>query len=280
MTGTVVRPGLSVRTGRYRPWTVDQLAEQLRELGVQEGGILLVQSSLRAIGPVEGGANGVVEALLAALGARGTLVVYTATPENSRTSPDYLAVISGKTPAQLAEYHRQMPGWNREDTAASPTMGRLSEVVRKWPGAVRSAHPQTSFAALGPAAESLTAEHPFSCHLGDDSPNGQLYRNGAQSLLLGAPMACCTPLHLLEYWQPNRPEQDYTCVRWTPEDPHKVEEFTGLRLQIAHFEEMGEMLIRELGSLRRGRVGGAESILMPIPDAVDLAYKWFVQRRS
>ncbi|MFJ4676576.1 aminoglycoside N(3)-acetyltransferase [Kitasatospora sp. NPDC088783] len=281
MTDTAL---LRTGPGRTRPEpgpprSVGQLAGQLRELGVREGGTLLVQSSLRAVGPVAGGAHGVVRALLAALGARGTLVVYTATPENSRTSPYYRARTAGLTRAELAEYHDRMPAWHPR-TPASPTVGRLAEVVRQWPGALRSPHPQTSFAALGPAAGELTAVHPLDCHLGDESPVGRMYRAGAQHLMLGAPMRHCTPLHLLEYWQPDRPQQLYTCVRRTDGAARAVEEFTATRLDDGHFEEMGGMLLRELAELRQGPVGAARSVLLPIREAVDLAANWYSNRRS
>ncbi|ROR42661.1 aminoglycoside N(3)-acetyltransferase [Kitasatospora cineracea] len=276
MTDTALLRAAPGRTGR--PGTVDRLAGQLRDLGVREGGTLLVQSSLRAVGPVAGGAHGVVKALLSALGARGTLVVYTATPENSRTSPHYREHTAGLTGAELAGYHDRMPAWDRRRTAASPAMGRLAEVVRQWPGALRSPHPQTSFAALGPAAAELTSVHPLDCHLGDDSPVGRMYRSGAQHLMLGAPMRHCTPLHLLEYWQPDRPEQLYTCVRRTEDARRVVEEFTATRLDDGHFEAMGAMLLRELPTLRRGPVGAAPSVLMPIREAVDLAANWYRNR--
>nr|WP_275564026.1 AAC(3) family N-acetyltransferase [Kitasatospora sp. SID7827] len=248
-------------------------------MGVREGEVLLVQSSLRAVGPVEGGARGVVEALVRALGARGTLVVYTATPENSRTSPYYRAATAGLTPAELAEYHRGMLAWDRLRTPASPTMGRLAEEVRLRPGALRSAHPQTSFTALGPAAADLTAGHLLECHLGEDSPAGRLYRAGARCLMIGVPVWCCTPLHLLEYWQPDRPEQQYTCVRSGPAGERELLRFTGVRLFDRHFPAMGDLLDRELGdALRRGPVGRAPSFLMPIREAVDLAAKWYPNR--
>ncbi|MFF0294233.1 aminoglycoside N(3)-acetyltransferase [Kitasatospora sp. NPDC004614] len=280
MTDAAVRPDVAPGAEPERPWGIGELVDQLRALGVRDGEVLLVQASLRAIGPVVEGAIGVAKALVEALGVRGTLVVYTATPENSRTSPYYRAATAGLTPTQLEKYHRQMPAWDRDRTPASPTMGHLAEVVRRWPGARRSAHPQTSFAALGPAAEELTAVHALSCHLGDESPVGWLYRNGARSLMLGAPMRHCTCLHLLEYWQPDRPEQVYTCVRRTAAAERKVEAFTATRLDDTHFEKMGEMLGQDLASLRRSRVGRADSVLLPIREAVDLAAKWFPNRCS
>ena len=44
-------------------WTVEHLVADLRRLGVVEGDLLMVHASLRAIGPVLGGADGVIDAL-------------------------------------------------------------------------------------------------------------------------------------------------------------------------------------------------------------------------
>jgi len=57
--------------------TQADIEQGLRELGLREGDIVLLHSSLSSFGQVEGGARTVVEAFLAVLGERGTLVVPT-----------------------------------------------------------------------------------------------------------------------------------------------------------------------------------------------------------
>ena len=51
-----------------------QLFRDLRTLGVRTGDLLNVKASLRAIGPIEGGAATLIEALLEAVGSEGTIV--------------------------------------------------------------------------------------------------------------------------------------------------------------------------------------------------------------
>ena len=71
---------------------------------------------------------------------------------------------------------------------------------------MRSAHPQTSFAALGPKARELMNDHAVDCHLGECSPLGRLYEEGAWILLLGVGYATCSAFHLAEYrYTPNPP---------------------------------------------------------------------------
>ena len=66
------------------PVTVAGLASDLRALGVRPGSVLLVHSSVTALGWVCGGAQAVALALRAALGPEGTLVV----PTHSNTNSD------------------------------------------------------------------------------------------------------------------------------------------------------------------------------------------------
>ena len=65
------------------PITVARLAGDLRALGVREGSVLLIHTSVSALGWVCGGAQAVALALLEALGPAGTLVVPTHTNGNS-----------------------------------------------------------------------------------------------------------------------------------------------------------------------------------------------------
>ena len=48
------------------------LVRDLERLGVRAGDTLMIHASLRALGPVEGGAGGVLDALDRAVGASGT----------------------------------------------------------------------------------------------------------------------------------------------------------------------------------------------------------------
>lgn len=198
-TAPIVRHG---RTG---------LAGQLSELGVERNGVLLVHASIRAVGTVGGGVGAVVGALRDALGEHGTLVVPAFTPENSDTSAHYLDRVRGLTDQAREAVRASMPPFDAA-TSAAPSMGRLAEAVRLTEEAVRSGHPQTSFAALGPLARNLVADHRSDCHLGEDSPLARLYDLRAQVLLLGTGFDTCTAFHLGEYRVPVPPRRSYRCV--------------------------------------------------------------------
>ena len=65
------------------PATLPSLAADFEALGVQPGMVLVVHSSLKALGFVNGGPVAVILALEQVLGAEGTLVMPTHTADNS-----------------------------------------------------------------------------------------------------------------------------------------------------------------------------------------------------
>ncbi|TMR89241.1 aminoglycoside N(3)-acetyltransferase, partial [Nonomuraea basaltis] len=180
------------------------LSRDFAALGVSFGQVLLLHSSLSSLGHAEGGAGMVVSALRGVLGDDGTLVVPSGTSGNSDTSPLYRAAVAGMTPDEIAAYRSRMPAF---DPASTPSdrMGRIAEHVRTLPGARRSAHPQTSFAAIGSRAAEITEGHARDCLLGERSPLARLYDAGALVLLLGVGYDTCTAFHLAEYRYTARP---------------------------------------------------------------------------
>ena len=110
--------------------TFEKLVEGFRELGVEEGDTLLVHSSFKSLGEVDGGPQTVVRALEAALGTEGTLIMPTFNFDFNKGAP-----------------------WDVRKTRSK--MGALTEVVRMDPRAKRVFHPFYSFAILGKHAEML-----------------------------------------------------------------------------------------------------------------------------
>jgi aminoglycoside 3-N-acetyltransferase len=249
------------------------LADDLRRLGVCAGETLLVHSSLRSLGWVAGGAPAVVRAVLEVVGPAGTVVVPSQTADNRDPS-----TWDDPPPrAWWAEIRNHLSGF---DPASTPSrrMGAIAECVRTWPGAVRSAHPQTSFAAVGPAAATLLAPHELAAQLGEASPLGRLAAADARILLLGVGYDRCTAFHLAEHRLPAPPTRPDACALLTPVG-RVWQAFTAIRLDAADFAALGHDLEAETDLVVRGEVGAAQARILPLDDAVDYAEKWLLTHR-
>ena len=113
-------------------FSFEELLEGFQALGVEAGDTLLVHSSYKSLGEVDGGPQTVVRALEAALGPQGTLIM----------------------PPFNFDFNQGKP-WDVRKTRSK--MGALTEVVRMDPRARRVFHPFYSFAILGKHAEMLSA---------------------------------------------------------------------------------------------------------------------------
>jgi aminoglycoside 3-N-acetyltransferase len=261
------------------PVSSEQLVADLRNLGLRGGQDLLIHCSLRRIGPVEGGAATLLGALLDVAGPQATLVVPTHTTLNSLTSRDFHVAVASLDEDERTRFVADMPGF---DPARTPShgMGAFAEYLRTRPSAVRSRHPQASFAALGPRARACTSVHELDCHLGDRSPLGWLYAADAAVLLLGVGYTACTAFHLAEYRLPRTsPVQVYHC--FTAEEDRRVEcEFTAVALDDSDFAGLGAALEATTQAAPcQGRVGSGTGRLVPLRAAVDFSVGWLTMHR-
>jgi len=276
MAEVLGRPGLGAALSR------DQLVSDFRALALRRGQDLIVHSSLRQVGRIDGGAATLLDAILEVAGPV-TLVVPTQTTMNSLTSATFRTATAGLDQEERARFIAAMPGF---DPATTPSagMGAFAEYVRTLPSASRSQHPQVSFAAVGPRAQACTAIHDLDCHLGDRSPLGWLYEAQAAILLLGVGYSACTAFHLGEYYLPSAPRRTYQCFGL--EAGARVPlEFTDIALDDGDFEALGRDLDRAASQdpdigMRWGQVGAAAGRLISLPAAVDFARSWLELHRN
>ncbi|MGF1718456.1 AAC(3) family N-acetyltransferase [Vibrio kyushuensis] len=164
-------------------FTKQNLIDDLNRLGIDPNGVLLVHSSMKAIGSVEGGADTVLDAL-SELMSNGLLLL----------------------PTHSWDKHNLADGIF--DPEKEPTcVGILSELFRNRTGVVRSLHPTHSVAALGNNAEQFIAgEEKATSPCPRDGVWGKLYDADAQILFLGCPLTRNTYIHGVEEWCeiPNR----------------------------------------------------------------------------
>ena len=159
--------------------TKESCIEQIRALGIRHGDILLVHSSLRALGPLDGGAEMVLESLLTVLGPDGTLMM-----PGFQSGSEYLLAAAGVC----------------FDVRNTPSgCGYLTELFRHYPGAHRSLSPTHSMTVFGARGEELILGHEkCSVTAGWGSPFEKLIRNNGKILMLGASRSSNTTMHFLE----------------------------------------------------------------------------------
>jgi aminoglycoside N3'-acetyltransferase len=171
---------------------VESLARDLRALGLGEGDLVMVHASLRKIGPVDGGADGVLDAIESVIGAGGTIFMTLGAQDdwgwvNERPEDERARLLADAVP------------FDARTTPADPDIGVLAEVFRTRPRTVVSDHPEGRFGASGSLATHLTEDVPWHHYYGPGSPLERFVAAGGKVLRLGADLDTVTALHHAEY---------------------------------------------------------------------------------
>lgn len=151
------------------------LKEDLRNIGISAGDLLVVHSSFKSLGHVQGGAECVIAALKDAVGEEGTLVFPTFTYATSYKDSYFSNM---ETPS---------------------CVGYLSEFFRKMDGVIRTNHPTHSVAIFGKLRHELDAgveldDTPMGAH----SPYRKFAKYNAKILMLGCTLSHNSFIHAVE----------------------------------------------------------------------------------
>ncbi|WP_030832418.1 aminoglycoside 3-N-acetyltransferase [Streptomyces hygroscopicus] len=258
-----------------------RISRDLTALGLADGGIVMFHTRMSAIGYVAGGPQTIIGALREVVGTQGTLMVTCGW--NDAPPYDFVTWPQGWQSTLRAEH----PAYDPDLSEADHNNGRLPEALRRWPGAVRSRHPDVSFAALGAAAAELMADHPWDDPHGPDSPLARLVARSGRVLLIGAPLDTMTLLHhaealakapgkrFVDYEQPILVQGQRVWRRF-----HDIDSEDGAfdySAVVPEGQEPFEAIARDMlaaGIGRQGRVGAAESYLFEAAEVIDFATSW------
>lgn len=218
------------------------VVDQLQALGVSPGAVLVVHTAFSTVAPVEGGPRGLIDALLAALGPHGTLVMPSMSDDDD--SPfDVLA-----TPCR--------------------GMGVVADTFWRMPGVHRSDNPH-AFAASGPRAGAIVSAHPLDVPHGPESPVGRVYDLDGDVLLLGVGHEANTTIHLAENIAGVRYRLPHHVTVMRHGRPTRVD-YVEIDHCCERFAQMDAWL-RAPAQQRRGTVGHADARLARSRDVVAAA---------
>lgn len=215
----------------------DEIHASLREMGIQPSDTVLMHTSMRAIGPVEGGCDGLIDAFTSYL-SEGLYLVPTHTWANVGEEAPVFDV--KKTP---------------------PCIGALPTVAAARRDGVRSLHPTHSMVAFGAGAAAFVAgEEKLQTPCPPGGCMARLSAVNAKLLLVGVGLNRCTFLHAVDE-KLNLPD------RLTDPMTLTVVGHAGERYTLS-FRKHGETgsenfgvffePLAACGALTHGRLGGAE----------------------
>ncbi len=162
--------------------TKSELRAGLESLGIAAGDAVMLHSSLKSIGFVEGGPRAFLEALADAVGPTGTLVV-----------PTYW--LPGGTILATC----QLEGYVFDPRRDGSNLGRLPAEFLRFDGIERSIHPTHSVSAIGRDARHVTEHHHLAPSIfGAGSPWDRCREMNAKIVGLGISMGPVTYYHIVE----------------------------------------------------------------------------------
>ena len=149
--------------------------DQLRSLGLNEGDVVLVHSSMKALG-TQKTPDEFIGDMLDVIGPEGTLLVPALTYDNVTAEQPHFSVLK-----------------------TEPCIGLIPRTFFRREGVERSLHPTHSVCACGKLAEAATGTHHLDeTPVGPNSPFMKLAGYGGKLLFIGDVVNCCTMMHGIE----------------------------------------------------------------------------------
>lgn len=227
--------------------TTETLLQDLRALGIQPGSMLEVHSSYKSLGPVQGGAGAVLDALTQAVGPQGAIVMPSFRLSNNLPLDEEDRTLGLTLKIRILDADEPRSG-----------MGILPDLLRRWPD-VRTGEGLFRVSAWGRDAE-------LHCRQGFQ----RIIDEGGWALLIGVDIYRLSSMHYMEGELPHeitdifRPSP--AALARYPEGQWFIE--SGLPPVKAWYKIQDRAY--DLGLIRDGRVGQARCMFFPVKPVVEL----------
>lgn len=233
--------------------TKNELIEQIKNLGIENGMKVLVHTAFSKVGKVEDGPEALISAIKEVVTPNGILA---------------------------------MPSYNSYGDY-KPNLSIVNEIFRNQKDVVRTNQVIASFAVWGNVKEEIAGnieytEEGLSFENGEKSTLAKMYAAGGWSLMIGTDYSTCTIIHLAE----NRakwPSKFIYTENYISPDGKKIP-FHDVAYQEEDFNEVGtafeKVYKNDSSAFRTGKIGNAECKLINQHTFVDFAVKWMERNRS
>jgi len=243
----------------FRSYDQRQLLDALRAVGVREGDAVMLHSSFKPIHGFLGNIEQLTDVFIDAVGPQGHLLMVSLPYRTS--SLEYLG------------------SYRTFDVRRTPSMmGLVSELFRRRPDVVRSAHPTHPVLVHGPRASWFVEDHPRCLEpCGPDSPFDRLAQADGKAVFFNVPVATYTFFHYLEHLVSERlPFPVYTAETFRVPVVDASGRTIEVETRVFHADAIArrrfdvlESALRARGLIRQVRVGASTIEMVRVRDTID-----------
>jgi len=236
-------------------FTEEDFTGQLKTLGLNDGDIVLVHSSMKAIGTKKTPQE-FINSIFSAIGPEGTLLVPALSYDNVTPEQPCFSVLK-----------------------TEPCIGLIPRTFFRMDGVVRSVHPTHSVCAYGKHAIEMTSQHCLDeTPVGPNSPFMKLPVRGGKILFIGDTVKSCTFMHGAEEIAGAPYTLNRERTRYIIEDEKGIitekyligHDFAGWRQEYQKIKD-----ILQYPAIRRGKIGAADCFLIDASALLEEALKKF-----
>lgn len=241
-------------------YTKDMLKQHLADMGVDPKGTLLIHSSMKSIGPVEGRADTVLDAF-------------------SEYMKDGLLLFPSHTWDRVSAAKGKPTYYPASDPTCN---GILPQLFWQRPGVIRSLHPTHAMAGLGKNAKDyLAGEELTASPCSRKGCWGRLYDVNAQILLLGVGLNRNTFIHSVEEELdiPNRLRDTWEILYTETADGarYEIPQHRHFWPVAEHYVKIEDVLLAR-GAMKRTKFGDADCFLCDAVRVSDVIREYLMKK--